>query len=318
MLPVQQFALFDAPKTQTNTAKPFLKWAGGKTQLIPQITKFLPQKLIAGEITSYAEPFIGGGALFLHIAQNYPVRNFYISDTSEELIILYLTIQRNVIDLIEKLTDIERNYCLLTDEEQKEYFYKIRKKYNKKTEKVNLSKPSKEWIDKAGNIIFLNRTCFNGLFRVNSKGGFNVPFGSYKNPRICDEINLLAVSNILDHTEIKFGDFTRCESFVDEKTFVYFDPPYRPLSKTASFNSYSKVSFNDDEQARLSKFFRKLHNKGAHLMLSNSDPKNIDKNDNFFDKLYDNFTINYVSAKRMINSKAEKRGSINEILITNY
>jgi DNA adenine methylase len=316
MLPVQQFPLFDAPKTRTNTAKPFLKWAGGKTQLIPQITKFLPQKLIAGEITSYAEPFIGGGALFLHIAQNYSVRNFYISDTSEELVILYLTIQRNVRQLIRKLTDIEKKYHSLTIEKQEEHFYKIREEYN--GHKVSVSNPSTEWIDRAGSFIFLNRTCFNGLFRVNSKGSFNVPFGSYKNPRICDVDNLLAVSKILDKTEIIFGDFTKCESFVDRKTFVYFDPPYRPLSKTANFNSYSKVNFDDTEQTRLSKFFQKLNDKGAYLMLSNSNPKNTDTGDNFFDNLYGNFILRYVSAKRMINSKAEKRGSIDEILITNY
>jgi DNA adenine methylase len=164
----------------------------------------------------------------------------------------------------------------------------------------------------------MNRTCFNGLFRVNSKGEFNVPFGRYKNPTILDEETLLSVSHVFNSAKLIWGDFSEIEPYVDENTFVYFDPPYRPISQTASFKSYSKGDFNDEEQLRLARFFRDLDKTGAKLMLSNSDPKNIDQNDNFFDDAFDGFIIKRVEASRMINSKASKRGPINELLITNY
>lgn len=316
----RQPALFDSPIVQGNAAKPFLKWAGGKGQLIAQIEQFLPEKLRTGEINQYAEPFIGGGALFFHIAKTYKksIKRFYISDANEELIILYFTIQRDVKSLIKQLADIESHYFSLNSGQQKEFFLETRKQYNDKKEKINFSIFSNDWIERAADMIFLNRTCFNGLFRVNSKGLFNVPFGDYKNPRICDESNLKAVSEILENTIIKHADFSECKDFVDKKTFVYFDPPYRPLSKTASFNSYSKVNFDDTMQEKLAGFYQELHNKGAFLMLSNSDPKNTNQDDEYFDKLYKKFNIARIKANRAINSNGTKRGQITEILITNY
>jgi DNA adenine methylase len=316
----KQAQLFDYSPVRNDTAKPLLKWAGGKGRLIAQISEFLPDKLATGEINQYAEPFIGGGALFFHIAQTYKntITRFYISDANEELVILYLTIQREVTSLIEHLANVESHYFSLDKAQQKEFFLKTRKEYNDRKDKINLSNFSKDWIERAADIIFLNRTCFNGLFRVNSKGHFNVPFGDYNNPRICDESNLIAVSKVLEHTTIKHDDFAGCKDFVDKKTFVYFDPPYRPLTKTASFNSYSKEIFDDTTQERLAGFYRELDKKGVSLMLSNSDPKNVNQDDNYFDELYKGFNITRIKASRAINSNGMKRGQISELLITNY
>lgn len=300
------------------TAKPVLKWAGGKGQLLDTIANYLPKEIKAGEINRYVEPFIGGGALFFFVAQNYAINEFYISDVNDELIVLYTTIQKYPNELIKLLDYIEKNYHAQSPEEQKDFFYNVREKYNNERSEVDFSNFSAKWIDRAAQIIFLNRTCFNGLFRVNSKGGFNVPFGDYKNPRICDRDNLLAVSEILKKTVIKYGDFTKCEDYVDENTFVYFDPPYRPLSKTASFNSYSKLEFGDEEQKRLATFYRELDERGAKLMLSNSDPKNTNSEDDFFDELYNGFDIKRVKASRAINSNGTKRGQITELIIINY
>lgn len=306
-------------KSATLPAKPFLKWAGGKSQLIEKISAYFPPEICAGKITKYAEPFIGGGALFFYIAQNHPeIKSFYISDANAELTIAYQTIQRDVDSLIAALAAIEEKYHSLTREEQKEFFYETRSGFNSKLTEINFKEFQPNWIQRTATIIFLNRTCFNGLFRVNSKGEFNVPFGDYKNPKISDPENLIAVSNLLQKTSIEHADFTGCQHFVDDETFVYFDPPYRPISQTASFNSYAKSSFGDDEQTRLSEFFRLLDEKNAWLMLSNSDPKNINPNDNFFENAYQGFQIERVKATRIINSKAEKRGQINELLIMNY
>jgi DNA adenine methylase len=310
--------LFSFGGIQTNTAKPILKWAGGKSQLLAQLSVHLPKELKANAIHRYVEPFIGGGAMFFFVAQNFRVREFYISDSNEELIVLYLTIQSRVQDLIKSLECFESNYHSLSLDKQKEFFYQVREKYNQDQVTFDFDSFSAEWIDRATQTIFLNRTCFNGLFRVNSKGGFNVPFGDYKNPRICDRTNLTAVSQVLEKAIIKHADFAECESFVDGNTFVYFDPPYRPLSKTASFKAYSKLDFGDHEQTRLANFFKTIDRKGAKMMLSNSDPKNTDLTNEFFDKLYDDFVIERVKASRIINSNGAKRGQITELIIKNY
>jgi DNA adenine methylase len=315
---IQTTLLTNLPNSFSVTAKPVLKWAGGKSQLLEQIAAALPQDLKAGKIRRYVEPFIGGGAVFFYIAQNFSVDEFYISDVNEELILLYSTIQQDVDALTRLLSKIETQYLALNSEERREYFLKTRAKYNRQLSKVDSSVFSPDWVERAAQIIFLNRTCFNGLFRVNSKGEFNVPFGNYKNPRICDEANLRAVSQVFKTTEIRQADFTACEDLVSRDTFVYFDPPYRPISKTASFKSYSRFDFDDDEQTRLAEFYRQLDSKGAKLMLSNSDPQNQTPDDDFFEQLYKGLKINRVNATRMINSDASKRGAITELLITNY
>ena len=303
----------------TNSATPIMKWAGGKTQLIPQIDENLPKEIFSGQIKRYIEPFVGGGALFFYIAKKFrDIEEFILADANRELILLYKVVKNDVDALIQKLTKIEEEYYPLVETERKKYFYKIREEFNSKIPTLNYSQYDKKWIKRSAQIIFMNHTCFNGLFRVNSKGEFNVPFGRYKNPKILDEENLLAVSHTFQSAKILLGDFSIIEKYVDDKTFVYFDPPYRPISKTASFKSYSKSDFNDNEQLRLAKFFRTLDKTGAKLMLSNSDPKNINLDDDFFENAFEGFNINRVEANRMINSKASKRGPINELLILNY
>jgi DNA adenine methylase len=203
--------------------------------------------------------------------------------------------------------------------EREEYFYARRSHYNTQRATIDFAAFSPAWVERAADLIFLNKTCYNGLFRVNSSGHFNVPFGRYVRPEICDADNLLAVSALLQRATLHMGGFESCFDLVDEHTFVYFDPPYRPISATSSFNSYAADRFGDAEQRRLAAFFRRLHTeKGARLMLSNSDPKNIDPHDDFFDDLYAGFTVRRLSASRMINSVVEGRGKITEILVTNY
>jgi len=296
-------------------AKPFLKWAGGKTQLIEQMVHYFPLALKQGKIQRYVEPFIGSGAVLFFILQNYPVKEFFISDINEELISVYLTVKEYVDELIAELTRLQLEYHLLTFEKQKNFFYKIRSEFNYNRPTTNFTRSN---IERTAQFIFFNRTGFNGLFRVNNKGDFNVPFGSYKNPTICFTQNLQAVSTLLQNVEIRHGDFTIIQPFINRETFVYFDPPYKPISPTANFTSYQKSAFNDESQIRLANFFQKLDQGGVKLMLSNSDPHNYDQSDNFFHKLFEGFQINRVFANRMINSKANQRGKINELLITNY
>lgn len=290
--------------------KPFIKWAGGKSQLIDIIEERYPMK--KNTIDKYIEPFIGGGAILFDLLGKYDFEEVYISDVNKELINTYKVIRDNVSELICMLEDMQNEYIPLEKEERKEYFYAKREKYNVE----DLSDCNK--IEKAALFIFLNRTCFNGLYRVNKKGKFNVPMGDYKNPKICDKENLTNVSLSLKNVEIKNADYTECIEKVDDKTFVYIDPPYRPLSTTASFTSYSENDFGDKEQTELAEFYRKLDSKGAFVILSNSDPKNSDANDEFFDKLYDGYRIERIPAKRRINSKASGRGEINELLISNF
>ncbi len=300
------------------TAKPFLKWAGGKGQLLEQLTTYFPAELKLGTIKRYVEPFIGGGAVFFHVAQTYDIEEHFIADVNDELILAYKTIQRDVVSLIDVLNQMQSTYRHLSPTKQKEYFYNVRSEFNASCKNIHFDRFQSDWIERTAQIIFLNRTCFNGLFRVNANAGFNVPFGRYKNPLICSEENLREVSELLGRAEIRYGDFTACEEFVDEHTFVYLDPPYRPISKTASFTSYSRYEFDDAAQLRLAEFYKRLDAKGAKLMLSNSDPKNMNPKDHFFEEAYSSFRIERVKASRNINSNGQKRGAIDELLILNY
>ena len=298
--------------------KPFLKWAGGKTQILEQISNFLPQELLNGSVKKYVEPFIGGGAVFFNIAHKYQVQELVISDINTELVIAYKTIQYKVNDLIQLLTDIENKYLSFDENQRKEYFYQTRIQFNLRRNHINSQDCNSEWIERTAQIIFLNKTCYNGLYRVNSKGEFNVPAGKYKNPTICDSENLKAVAEVLQNTEIYHRDFSEYENSIDSNTFIYFDPPYRPLNKTSNFTSYSQQIFNDSEQMRLRDFFKSLDKKGAFMLLSNSDPKNQDIEDDFFETAYAGYRIERVKASRSINSNSSKRKAINELLIMNY
>ena len=290
-----------------------MKWAGGKAGLIPQITKYYPDALKTGHIDKYVEPFVGGGAILLDVLQKYEVKEAYAYDTNQDLVNAYNVIKTDVEDLIKKLSKYEKEYLPLDLEERKEYYYDVRNEYN--SAEVKAGKLSTK---RATEFIFLNRTCFNGLYRVNQSGDFNVPMGKYKNPMICDEENLRELSKLLQNVEIICGDYQDTIDLVDNNTFVYFDPPYRPLSATSGFTSYTKEDFDDEDQKQLAMYYKKLDMKDAKLMLSNSNPKNVNENDTFFDDIYSGYTINELQANRMINSNSTKRGKISELLIINY
>lgn len=299
-------------------AKPFLKWAGGKGQLLNQFRDFYPLELKNGTITRFYEPFIGGGAVFFDVAQQYNIQSAYLYDINQELILTYRVIQQNVSQLIEVLDSFQKKYEQQDEKAQSEFYYKVRDEFNRNLLKINFSNYNDKWILRAAQIIFMNKTCFNGLFRLNQNGEFNVPAGRYKNPKILDAQNLLKASNLLSIAEIKNAGFAQVENDITGNAFVYFDPPYRPISKTSGFTSYSKFKFEDDEQRQLADLFHRLNKKGIKQMLSNSDPKNNDPRDNFFDEIYKDYTISRIPALRMINSNAAKRFAINEIIVTNY
>ncbi|MCS7028502.1 MAG: DNA adenine methylase [Bacteroidia bacterium] len=300
-------------------AKPFLKWAGGKSQLLEQFENYYPSALRKGIIKNYVEPFLGGGALFFAIAQRYKIQNAYLSDINKDLILTYQVVQQRPNDLLDFLEQYQKDYDQTEQEKRNDFFLSVRRHFNLQRFEINYKKLSDNWIPRAAQFIFLNKTCFNGLFRLNSKGEFNVPYGKYKNVMIFDECNILAVSKILQNTEIRQADYSSCFDKVNENTFVYFDPPYRPLSQTASFTTYTGTEFTDKEQLQLAQFFRKLDKeKGAKLMLSNSDPKNQNPEDDFFERAFEGYNIFRVSASRAINCHGNKRGKISELIITNY
>lgn len=289
------------------TVKPFIKWAGGKSQLLSEIRTKYPQK-----IERYCEPFVGGGAVLLDVLANYNPNEVIINDINAALINTYQQVQSNVDALISQLDKMQSEFWKADSELRKTLYTDNREKFN------SLINCNYNNLDKASLFIFLNKTCFNGLYRVNRKGLFNVPIGSYKKPPICDAENLRYISKLLQNVEIKCGDYKDCTDFIDANTFVYIDPPYRPLTETASFTSYNENEFGDKQQIELGHFIDEITEKGAKVVASNSDPKNADDTDNFFDDLYAEYKIERVSAKRMINSKAAGRGNINEIIICNW
>lgn len=299
-----------AKETAENSLKPFVKWVGGKSQLITELEKAIPAKS-EKTYTKYCEPMVGGGALFFKILSEYDFKDLYISDINPELVNAYRVVQRNAGDLIQKLHELQTRFLPMDEKSRKFCYYSIRDKFNS----TSLTKATAT--EKAAYFIFLNKTCFNGIYRVNRKGQFNVPMGAYAKPAICDEENLRNINKALQRAEIVCGDYSLSRKFIDDNTFVYLDPPYRPLSETSCFTSYNAENFDDNEQLRLSKFFKKISDSGAKVILSNSDPKNTDPENSFFDELYKSYKIERVSATRMINSKADKRGRITELLISN-
>ena len=298
-------------------AKPFLKWAGGKSQLLPQFKKYYPLELRNGKIKKYIEPFLGGGAVFFDLQSKYNFNEVILNDINKQLILSYYTIQNNVDDLTEILYILEKKYLNVDMEEKEKIFYTQRDEFNKFNIELNIKNISSEQINHTAKMIFLNKTCFNGLYRENRNGKFNVPFGKREKATICDDKNLRAVHNALSGVILKSLDFQELTLEVNKNTFLYIDPPYRPLSNTSAFTSYSKIPFDDESQIRLSKWAKVINAKGAHFMLSNSDPTNVNKDDTFIEKLYSEFNINRVTASRAINSKGNGRGQIKELLINN-
>lgn len=294
-----------------DNAKPFIKWVGGKGQLIEQLTNLLPKDFRCWKDTTYIEPFVGGGAMLFYMLQHFPnIKHAVINDINTDLTTCYQTIRDNAEELILSLKDIEEYYLsIMEEEERKSFFMSVREQYNQK----NLAP-----VDNTTKFIFLNRTCFNGLYRVNKSGLFNVPFGKYKNPKICDPQTIRKDSELLQRVEILNGDFEETFNYAKGNTLFYFDPPYRPLSDTSSFNDYTKESFNDDAQIRLKEYCDRINNAGYSFMLSNSDCKGKTESDNFFDILYKDYQIERVWASRSINANPNKRGKLTEILVHNY
>ena len=296
-------------------AKPFLKWAGGKGQLLSQLDSYLPRQL-DGRPFTYVEPFVGGGAMLFHILQKHPeIERVVINDINPHLMTAYRTIKDNPLGLIDRLSEQENQYFALEDEEAKKAFYlEARKVFNE----AELND-----VERTMYLIFLNRTCFNGLYRENSKGKFNVPFGRNLHPTICNKETILADSELLNRANVTIlnGDFADTVNYFDGNglNFVYFDPPYRPLNATSSFNSYVKEAFDDDEQRRLGGFLKVLDGQlGVYWMLSNSDCSAKNPEDRFFEDLYGNFYVNRVYASRAINANPAKRGKLTELLVCNY
>ncbi len=293
-------------------AKPFLKWAGGKGQLLSQLSEHLPSR-IREEVFTYIEPFVGGGAMLFYMLQHFGnIKKAVINDVNEDLILTYRIIKDDVDALITNLEKLEKEYLALSNQiERSQLFYEIRERYNQHIG---------ESIERASQLIFLNKTCFNGLFRVNKKGFFNVPFGKYANPTICNAEVLRADSQILQSADVEIchGDYAQTLQRVDGLTFVYLDPPYRPLNATSSFTSYAKGDFNDDDQRALATFCHQLSERGCLWMESNADCSAKNPEDTFFEQLYRDYRIERVYASRYINANPNKRGKLTELLIKNY
>lgn len=268
--------------------RPILKWAGGKRQILEELITRMPK-----QYNRYFEPFVGGGALFFAIQPN----NALINDYNQELINFYEVVRDHCQELID---DIKQH------KNDEEYYYEIRSLDRDKEKWKSLSK-----IQRASRLIYLNKTGYNGLYRVNSRGEHNVPFGKYKSPKFIDSNNLFACSQLLENTEITCGDFSKIQSKICEGDFVYLDPPYVPLSKTSSFTSYVTKEFNEEMQYKLKQFCDNINKKNAFFMLSNSYTELVLK-------LYKDYHIHTVMATRNINSNANKRGKISEVIVTNY
>lgn len=297
---------------QSDELSPILKWAGGKAQLIDDITQVIPKEF-GRSINKYVEPFVGGGALLFHVLSHYSVKEVHISDFNSELVNMYIAIKEDAESVIHVLKQYEDKYLPLDNSGRKKYYYDNRKKFNQLMGDNNGNNP----ILRAALFIFLNRTCFNGIYRVNRSGNFNVPMGMYRNPTICNSRNIKLVSDVLQRVDICCCSYEDTEKFIDENTLLYLDPPYRPLKGQDNFKSYTESDFNDEEQIKLAEYIKRVSGKGAHFILSNSDPKNVDPDDNFFDDLYKEYTIKRILAKRLINRNSSSRGAIGEILVTN-
>jgi DNA adenine methylase len=291
--------------------KPFLKWAGGKTQLLPAIEVKLIQRLYNKKSIDFIETFAGSGAVLFFMLRKYGkyVRHAVINDINPVLTDCYKTIKHSPELLIGQLTELESQYFSFSEEEdRKSLFLEKREEFNHLSDNP---------VHKSALMIFLNKTCFNGLYRVNSKGGFNVPFGRFSKPTICNTKVIRSNSEALQRVEILNTDFTETEKYIHEDAFFYFDPPYKPISSTASFNSYAKEGFVDEDQVRLKNFCDLVNEGQGYFVQSNSDTTNNDAENTFFQELYKEYTIEKVKAKRAINSKGSGRGEIFELLISN-
>lgn len=292
-------------------AKPFVKWAGGKGSLISLLIEYLPHDFAMQQNITYIEPFVGGGAMLFYMLTHYPnIKRAIINDVNEDLINCYLLIKNNPNKLIVLLRSIKDEYCQLSNLDKKsQYYYQMREKYNN-------NEFSQE--ERAACFIFLNKTCFNGLYRVNTKGKFNVPFGKYEHPNIYDEKLIIADHKVLQKVEIYAGGYENITNHLGKRyNFIYIDPPYRPLSGSACFIEYTHNIFDDTEQEKLKIYCDMLTQKGCKIMQSNSNSVDDDGMP-YFAKLYNTYSVNQILAHRFINAHAGKREKETELLIMNY
>ena len=297
-------------RNKTVIAKPFVKWAGGKGNLLQKLETLLPANFDDLQNVTYIEPFVGGGAMLFHMLNNHKnIKRVVINDINKDLIRCYQLIKKDPQALIDILYSLEQQFYEKGEEDRKAFFYEIRQHYN--TLKINEDL-------RAAYFIFLNHTCFNGLYRENGSGGFNVPFGRYKNPKICNVDVIMADHKVLSKVDIFCGDYKNILSHLGKGyNFIYLDPPYRPLMGSSNFNQYSKSGFGDPEQVELKAFCDKLSGRGCHLMLSNSDSTNEDGT-SYFEILYEGYTFGKILAPRFINAHADKREKQTEVIIKNY
>lgn len=291
-------------------SKPFIKWAGGKYKLADTIITEAEKHIDFTRFERYIDPFVGGGGMYFAFANRIEFKELFISDINEELINVYMQIKENFTELIFLLDKIELEYnSLVTIEDKKKYYYSLRELFNKNIEEKKLN------VEQASIFIALNKLDFNGLYRVNSKGFFNVPFGQKRLANLYELENLQNVKKLLEKTNIYRMDYRDCIKYVNNKSLVYFDSPYRPLPGSKSFTSYTESDFNDEDQKELAKFSNLVIEKGGTFLLSNSDPKHTDDSDNFFDDLYNKFVIERISAQRNIGAQSKSRGKVSEILV---
>lgn len=290
-------------------AKPFVKWAGGKGQLLKEILDSFPRSFWRDGELVYVEPFVGGGAVLFYLLKHFPnIKRAVASDKNPRLMATYRAIRHSPHELIESLSRLEAEYLPLGCSSRKAMYLAVRRRFNEE---------GLEDVERASLFIFLNKTCFNGLYRENSKGAYNVPHGRYARPLICDSATILADSKVLQKVELSCCDFTQTLQYASGHTLYYLDPPYKPLSATASFTSYVKDCFDDDDQVRLRSFCDALAGQGGKFLLSNSDVKEEGEAEGFFDRLYASYNIRRVYATRAINADPSGRGRLAELLITN-
>ena len=294
---------FPFARNRGPSARPFLKWAGGKGQLLGQIGQHLPSDLRDGKLSKYAEPFIGGGAVFFLIANQFGVGEYFISDMNEDLVLAYRTIQQQVEELIERLDEMQRHYLQMAPERRKEFFYDVRRQFNLCHIRGDDSAPIQDAALQVARLIFLNRTCFNGLYRVNSRGEFNVPFGNYRKPP--------SVTRPICRCRFRMPDPLRRFQIARVSGRAALDPPYRPISRRLASTDVLRSRLTTMNRSWLGRFYHELGNAGAKLMLSSSDPQNENPHDRFFEDLYGGFSIHKVLANRRISNGA-KRGPITE------
>ena len=291
-------------------AKPVVKWAGGKYRLSATIIEKSQEFLDWNRFERYVEPFVGGGGMFFAVCNQFQFKEKVISDVNPELVNLYLKLRDQSVELLAVLQSLQEHFnSLQSDELREQFYYQIREDFNHGVLERQLN------AEHAALFVALNKLGFNGLYRVNSKGLFNVPFGKKKRIKLIDAQNLQLVSELLQNTEILLDDFEGTSKYAAPSTLFYFDSPYRPLSNTAAFTAYAKNAFNDDEQIRLAQFCEHIHARQAKFILSNSDPKNTAENDNFFDELYRDYKLLRINASRTISASAKGRAKVSEILV---